>query len=93
MLFSVMSFLSAVALAYFISRAVLRVPLFSGNAIGLIQAHAVAAAALIGLTIVLKYPVGAFLKGTVPEVIVIQAALFGLDIARGIKPRGTASAR
>jgi hypothetical protein len=93
MLFSLMSFLSAVALAYFISRAVLRLPLFSGSTIGLAQAHALAAAVLIGLTIMLKYPVGAFLKGAVPEVMLIQAALLGLDMARGIKPRGTANAR
>lgn len=85
-LLSLMSLLSIAALTYFASRLTLRLPLFSADVAGLRWAHVASLAVVAVLTVVVKYPAGAFDSQALGLVAVAQLGWFLLDMARGITP-------
>lgn len=86
MLFSLISLLSIAGLTYFASRLTLRLPWFAPTTNGLRWAHFAATGLVAVLTVVVKYPAGAFDSRALGLVAVAQLGWFLLDMARDVRP-------
>lgn len=85
-LFSLISLLSIAGLTYFASRFTLRLPWFPPTMAGLRFAHVAACGLICLLTVVVKYPAGAFDSRALALVLVAQIGWFLLDMGRGVRP-------
>jgi hypothetical protein len=83
---TIQAIIVALALGYFASRIMLRLPIFPATAAGLPLVHAASALAIILLIIIVKYPVDGFSVTTPITIGLAQLAWFLIDRARDRHP-------
>jgi hypothetical protein len=82
-----LAFLSMLTLGYFASRGLLRTGLFPQSGTGLVMVHAVTAAVLVVLVLLIKLPSGGYSHASFLPTIFAQAVLFAIDRARNRLPQ------
>ncbi len=88
---TIQAIIVALALSYFASRIMLRLPIFPATTAGLPLAHAASALAIVLLIIIVKYPADGFSVMTPIIIGLAQLVWFLTDQMRGRHPgQGTA---
>ena len=86
MVLTVPMLIATLALAYLVSRLLLRLALFPANGLGRFQVHAASAVVIVAIDLVMKYPIGAFMYNSPLLVGACQLVWLWYDARRGRVP-------